>query len=58
MDSGKEPNKRLPYEKPKLRIISLVAEEVLAINCKQASGAPGRLGRTCGNNACRTTGGS
>lgn len=29
---------KLPYERPKLRIIELAAEEVLAIGCKLTSG--------------------
>ena len=58
MDSGKEPSKRLPYEKPKLRIISLVAEEVLAVNCKVAQGSPGRGIKGCGNASCKNPGGS
>jgi hypothetical protein len=30
--------KTYPYEKPKLTIIELAAEEVLAVGCKTASG--------------------
>ncbi len=30
--------KKRKYEKPKLRIIELVAEEVLAVGCKTVSG--------------------
>jgi hypothetical protein len=31
---------RLPYEKPSLRTISLIAEEVLGVGCKLPAGAP------------------
>jgi hypothetical protein len=37
-EQEKEKNKR-SYEKPMLRVIELAAEEVLAIGCKQATGA-------------------
>lgn len=35
-----------PYQKPQLRTISLVAEEVLAVGCKLTS-APGPFGASC-----------
>jgi hypothetical protein len=39
-------NKIQAYEKPRLRVIELTAEEVLAVGCKTAhGGAP--LGPTC-----------
>jgi hypothetical protein len=44
------------YEKPRLRTIPLVAEEVLAINCKTASGAPGKNGGRCGFAPCSVPG--
>jgi hypothetical protein len=44
------------YEKPKLRTIPLVAEEVLAINCKAAPGAPGKNGSNCGVSPCSVPG--
>jgi hypothetical protein len=31
------PAERLPYEKPTLRSISLIAEEVLGLDCKKTS---------------------
>jgi hypothetical protein len=44
------------YEKPKLRTIPLVAEEVLATKCKAASGAPGKNGGQCGFSPCSVPG--
>lgn len=44
------------YEKPKLRTIPLVAEEVLAIKCKTAFGAPGKNGGQCGSAPCSVPG--
>ena len=35
------------YEKPNLRTIDLVAEEVLALGCKQPSGSLGPIGTSC-----------
>lgn len=58
MDGEKESNKRLPYEKPRLRTISLVAEEVLAVNCKQFTGAPGKNTKGCGATSCSNAAGS
>jgi len=58
MDNQKKSVDRLPYAKPRLRIITLVAEEVLAVTCKQATGAPGKINRGCGSSQCRTAGGS
>ena len=34
------------YEKPELRTVSLVAEEVMAVGCKLGSG-PGPVGANC-----------
>ncbi|MEW5736900.1 MAG: hypothetical protein AB1921_18800 [Thermodesulfobacteriota bacterium] len=36
-----EGGKKLPYEKPVLRSIELVAEEVLVVGCKTAGGVKG-----------------
>ena len=58
MDSNNGLDNKLPYEKPRLRTIPLVAEEVLAVKCKQNLGAPGKIKKGCGNIACVTTGGS
>jgi hypothetical protein len=56
MTHEKEKKSKLLYEKPRLRTIPLVAEEVLAINCKTASGAPGKTGRKCGFAPCSVPG--
>ncbi len=52
---GPEPDKKLkktrPYEKPRLRIIELAAEEVLAIGCKTSSSSA-LLAPTCTANRC------
>jgi hypothetical protein len=37
-DRPQAPSKRLPYEKPVLRSISLVANQVLGLGCKSSSG--------------------
>jgi len=37
MDNAAE-KKNQPYEKPRLRVIELTAEEVLAVGCKTAAG--------------------
>ncbi|HWR57853.1 MAG TPA: hypothetical protein VN328_03100 [Thermodesulfovibrionales bacterium] len=47
---------RLPYEKPRLRTIPLVAEEVLAAKCKAAPGASGKNGSSCGVAPCSVPG--
>ena len=46
------------YAKPKLRIIELAAEEVLAVGCKMIGGAPAAGGNpNCGiSNNCVTDG--
>jgi len=47
------------YEKPRLRSIELVAEEVLGIGCKTAAGDPtGAVGAGCTNPACSMSTGS
>ena len=57
MESSNGSDRRLPYEKPRLRVISLVAEEVLATNCKMQFGSPGST-YGCGNQYCNAPGGS
>ncbi|HAM50350.1 MAG TPA: hypothetical protein DCP92_06505 [Nitrospiraceae bacterium] len=54
----KKPEKmsKRPYEKPRLRGIALVAEEVLAVSCKVASGASGKNGGHCGFSPCSVPG--
>jgi hypothetical protein len=56
MTHESEKESKLLYEKPKLRTIPLVAEEVLAIRCKAASGAPGKSGGRCGFSPCSVPG--
>jgi len=43
------------YQKPRLRIIELAAEEVLGTSCKTAPGAPGAANSVCGAAACALT---
>jgi len=56
MDQKQEKVSRKPYEKPRLRTIPLVAEEVLAVSCKTASGAAGKNGGRCGFAPCSVPG--
>ncbi len=56
MTHESENKSKLPYEKPKLRTIPLVAEEVLAVFCKMASGAPGKNSGHCGFAPCSVPG--
>ena len=56
MKNENEKKSRLPYEKPGLRTIPLSADEVLAVNCKTAPGAPGRDNRRCGSAPCSVAG--
>jgi hypothetical protein len=58
MDSQKDAVSSLPYEKPRLRVISLVAEEVLSVGCKQDLGTTAKLGHSCGYNPCSLAGAS
>jgi hypothetical protein len=51
-----EDKSRLPYEKPRLRTIPLVAEEVLAVFCKMSAGASGKSGGHCGFSPCSVPG--
>jgi hypothetical protein len=46
---GYESGKKQIYEKPELRVIDLVAEEVLALACKISAGSRGPIQRTCSN---------
>lgn len=57
MDDRKKSVDRLLYAKPRVRIISLVAEEVLATSCKRAVGQPVKT-NGCGNASCKGAGGS
>ena len=56
MTEKKEGSSKQPYEKPRLRTISLAAEEVLALNCKGSAGAPGKNGNVCGVAPCSVPG--
>jgi len=48
-----------PYEKPKLRAISLLAGEVLGVGCKTSFGDPnGMAGNGCMTGVCSSTTGS
>ena len=47
---------RLHYEKPSLLVISLVAEEVLAVGCKLDGGGSGPIGASCTASACQAPG--
>ena len=42
----KKDTDKKPYEKPHVRVVSLVAEEVLAVGCKLGTG-PGPVGANC-----------
>jgi hypothetical protein len=50
--------KKQAYEKPKLRTIELLAEEVMGVGCKIAPGAPGQAVSTCTTGVCLLTPGS
>ena len=57
MPHKKEKQPKLRYEKPRLRTIPLIAEEVLAINCKISNGAPGKhRDGHCGTAPCSVPG--
>ena len=46
------------YDKPRLRVIELLAEEVLAIGCKRNASDYGSGTNLCLNGTCKTTPGS
>jgi hypothetical protein len=52
------PKRGEPYEQPKLRVIELLAEEVLGIGCKTSPGAPGQGISICTAGLCSTQTGS
>jgi hypothetical protein len=58
MTHEKEEKSKVLYEKPRLRTIPLVADEVLAVSCKTASGAPGKSSPSfkCGFSPCSVPG--
>ena len=59
MQQKKDKTPRLPYEKPRLRIIELAAEEILAVGCKTSLRDPsGKLASGCTNPLCSIATGS
>jgi hypothetical protein len=56
MTRKQENTGKQPYERPRLRTIPLVAEEVLAVSCKVAPGSPGKNGNRCGFAPCSVPG--
>jgi hypothetical protein len=52
------PEQRLPYEKPSLKSISLVADQVLGVGCKMAAGVITDSGNPtgCTTNPCLLSG--
>jgi hypothetical protein len=58
VNNKKTSGNKLPYEKPKLRTINLLADEVLGVKCKQAGSPVGRNGVGCGASHCSVTTGS
>lgn len=53
MQHNDEKQKKQAYEKPRLRIIELAAEEVLGVGCKTAPGSPGQSTPVgCGSISC------
>jgi len=56
-DEKTENRDRQPYEKPGLRAIELVAEEVLGVGCKlDDGGEPAPLGTNCTDGGCAEAG--
>lgn len=54
---GQLPSERLPYEKPAMRSISLVADEVLATGCKTTLNPVAPLNPVgCLSSACSSAG--
>lgn len=50
--------KKRPYSKPRLRVIRLAADEVLATGCKTSPATTGFGGNPCTNGTCVSTVGS
>lgn len=56
---NKKAKDKLTYEKPRLRVIELAAEEVLAVGCKTSLTDPsGVAGNGCTSGICSSTTGS
>lgn len=51
-----EPRQRKRYEKPRLKSLPLVADEVLAKGCKTVSPGPGFQGTGCVSGGCNQSG--
>jgi hypothetical protein len=58
MQDKKDKEEKQAYEKPKLRVIELLAEEVLGIGCKAFWGGSGVAGRGCTTGICSSHTGS
>ena len=59
MQPKKEKENKQPYEKPKLGVIELSAEEVLGVGCKTRFGDPnGVAGSGCLTGMCSSQAGS
>jgi len=56
-DQKEQQVRKQPYEKPRLRVIELVAEEVLGVGCKTAGGG-GPIVPPCVASGCVTIPGS
>jgi hypothetical protein len=54
----KEKDTKRAYEKPTLRTIELVAEEVLGIGCKASPISPSQVGGFCAADSCSSVYGS
>ncbi len=52
MEAEKEKKSRKTYEKPRLRVIELAAEEVLGVGCKTVSGGFARGAAPCVFSGC------
>ena len=56
-DKEKAATSKQAYEKPKLRTIELLAEEVLGVGCKNSASTPGPIG-LCTSGGCLVDPGS
>jgi hypothetical protein len=59
MENRKQEEDKQTYEKPKLRVIELSAEEILGVGCKTSFGDPsGASGNGCLTGVCSSATGS
>jgi hypothetical protein len=58
MEPKKSKENKQPYEKPKVKVIELSAEEVLGVACKASFGGPGVAGNGCLSGVCSSRWGS